>query len=267
MRKAWNKISRVYQDRYNIKTGKIHYGPLCPSENSLNLLGPLKGKKVLELGSGACQNSIVMALSGACVTSWDISREQLKHGAKIAKDSGATIKTVEGSFLDFAKMDIIENFDLVLSVFALQYCRDKKELDIVFKSVYNALTYGGSFVFSLDHPIRSHGSWQNNYFVFDNYFDKSQKKWKYDFPESEVSVSMSGSYLIIQDYFDALTKNGFYVKQLLEPEPVKSDFNSNFGVKSRYGIKSKDDPFEYNNLSRVPGTIIFQSFKLPRENS
>ena len=78
MANAWDKISSSYQRRYQIGTSKIHWGPLCASENELNLLGDVNKKKVIEVGSGAGQNSIVLAKQGAIITAFDLSKEQLK---------------------------------------------------------------------------------------------------------------------------------------------------------------------------------------------
>ncbi len=263
MRQAWDAVANSYQDRYDLKTKRIHYGPLCPSEDKLQLLGDLKDKILLELGSGAGQNAIVVAKSGAKVTAIDISAEQIRYGRKLAKSSNVEVNYKVGSFLDYCDMGYEDEFDIVLSVYALQYCYDVAEMEKVFKYIFKSLKSGGRFVFSLDHPIRAHGYWINinDVFAIDNYFDRDQKEWIYKFPETKTSTKMSGSFKTLGDYFTSLVKAGFEVKQLIEPEPILHDDNSNFGIKSSYGTDSPDDPFSFDHLSRIPGTIVFQAFK------
>lgn len=261
MRNAWNTLSKAYQDRYDIQIKCIHYGPLSPSEDQLQLLGGLDQKKVIELGAGSGQNAIVMAKAGAEAIAIDISSEQIKHGIGIAKKAGVSVQYKVGSFLDFCDMGYDNEADIVLSVYALQYCADVEEINKVFRAIYTSLKLGGRFVFSLDHPIRAHGYWSDDSFIINNYFDREQKQWLYKFPESNIAANMAGSFCTIGDYFRALVEAGFTVKKILEPEPIKKDDNSNFGVKSSYGTNSKMDPFNYEHLSRIPGTIIFQSFK------
>ncbi len=261
MRTAWNAVAGAYQDRYEIRTRRIHYGPLCPSEDKLQLLGDLGNRKLLELGSGAGQNSIVAAKSKAVVTAIDISTEQIRYGKKLARDEGVDVCYREGSFLDFCEMGYRNEIDIILSVYALQYCYDVKEMRKVFRAIYSALKPGGRFVFSLDHPIRAHGYWSDDMFIVDKYFDRDQKTWLYEFPESELSSNMAGSFRTVGDYFSALINAGFVVKQIIEPKPVQKDDNSKFGIKSSHGTNSPSDPFSYQHLSRIPGTIIFQAFR------
>lgn len=262
MKSVWDEVAEAYQRRYAIHTKRIHYGPLSPSEDTLQLLGVVNDStRVIELGSGAGQNAIVLAKQGAKVTAIDISKEQIKFGKGLADKEGVSVEYIVGSFLDFTGMGYEDEVDIVLSVYALQYCADQSEMDKVCAAVYKALKQGGRFVFSLDHPIRAHGSWQQDSFVVDNYFDREQKSWKYNFPEAGLSPQMVGSFKTLQDYFSALVGAGFGVAQILEPEPIREDDNSDFGINSSYGVKSVDDPFSYAHLSRIPGTLIFQAFK------
>lgn len=261
LRSAWDEISNGYQERYEIGTSRIHYGPLCPSEDELQLLGDLNGKDVLEIGAGAGQNSIVAAKLGALAVAVDISEVQISHGRKLAQQENVDVEFKVSSFMDFCEIGYDEDFDTALSVYALQYCHDIDEMHTVFNGINKALRPGGRFVMSLDHPLRAHGYWEEDKFITDNYFDRGTKTWKYKFPEKNIEPMMTGSFKTVSDYFSALIETGFEVRKLLEPEPIPHDPNSNFGVLSQYGTCSTNDPYNYGNLQRIPGTIIFQSFK------
>ncbi len=62
---AWDRHSAAYQEVARLSTRVAHYGPDIPTEAELRLLGDLRGKKVLELGCGGAQCSIVFAKQGA----------------------------------------------------------------------------------------------------------------------------------------------------------------------------------------------------------
>lgn len=262
MRSGWNEISDAYQDRYRIGTSQIHYGPLCPTEEQLCLLGDIAGKKVIELGSGAGQNSIYLAKKGAACTAVDISDRQLEHGRAMAEEEGVSVEFVRRDFSSLGDYFEDSSFDLALSVYALQYCYDLDELSEVSRSVTEILKPRANFVFSVDHPIRAHGQWNSNdQFQIDEYFDRSIKTWSYKFPETGVTPELSCNYKTISDYIGAVICAGLKIEAILEPEPVFVDENTRFGVASQYGTLSRKDPYSYDHLSRIPGTLIVKSSK------
>lgn len=264
MARAWNTISSSYQQRYKIGTSKLHWGPLCPPESELNLLGDVYGKKVIEIGSGAGQNSIVLAKKKAIITAFDISKEQLKQGRKLARQEGVQINFVRGDFQCLRNYFDLNSFEIAMSSYALQYCSTLDSMKDTFKQIYEILRPNSFFVFSLDHPVRTIGYWdeKNDCFVLDNYFDRSVKEWYYDFPEKGISAKMRGSFKTIGDIVSGVIDAGFCLERLIEPEPVKEDPNSLFGIKSKYGKKKKKDPYSFNHLSRIPGTLIIKAKKI-----
>jgi len=263
MAEAWDKISPSYQGRYQIGTSRVHWGPLCPSEEELRLLGDVEDKKVIEIGAGAGQNSIVLAKQGAIATAYDISKEQLKHGKRLAKEQKVKVNFVRGDFQRLRDHFNPGSFDIAMSAYALQYCQTLESMNDTFKQINEILIPNGTFVFSLDHPVRTIGYWEEgtDRFVLDRYFDRSQKEWDYTFPETGVSARMGGSFKTVSDIINGVLQAGFRLEKLLEPEPVKQDDNSQFGLNSRYGQKNKRDPYSFDHLSRIPGTLIIKARK------
>ncbi len=261
---AWNEISDAYQNRYDISVDSYYYGPLCPNEDELQLLGDIVGKSIIEVGAGAGQNSIYLAKRGALCTALDISQKQIEHGLKLAKDSGVEVEYIVADFEELDSLPELKNrhFDLAVSSYALQYALSGDSLKKVFADIAFLLKPGGQMVVSLDHPIRAHGWWNEaDQFVLDKYFDESQKIWDYEFPEANTKSTMIGSFKTLADYINAILSSGLELKKVLEPRPIQEDKHSNFGRKSRYGDNSKRDPFSFDHLSRVPGTIIFVASK------
>jgi ubiquinone/menaquinone biosynthesis C-methylase UbiE len=59
----------------------------------LEVLGPLRGKRVLELGSGAGEGAVYFALQGADVVATDISQGMLDVAQRLAAHHGVSIQT------------------------------------------------------------------------------------------------------------------------------------------------------------------------------
>lgn len=261
---AWDQISDAYQSRYNISVDSYYYGPLCPNEEELQLLGNVTNKSIIEVGAGAGQNSIYLAKNGAKCTALDISEKQINHGKRLAKENGVKVEYIVADFEELDTLLELQNrsFDIVVSSYALQYALSNRSLKKTFTDIASLLRPDGLMVVSLDHPIRAHGWWDSsNQFVLDKYFDTSPKVWDYVFPEANTKGTMIGSFKTLAEYTNAILMSGLNLKKILEPKPIKEDKYSNFGKKSKYGTNVKQDPFSFEHLSRVPGTIIFVANK------
>ena len=97
---GWNIISRFYQAKTTISLEDVHYGPISPGESELKLLGNVKGKKILEIGCGGGQNSIVLAKWGAKPVGLDLSEVQIKHAQKLAKKEHVSVAFHVGNMED-----------------------------------------------------------------------------------------------------------------------------------------------------------------------
>ena len=69
----------------------------CPEgvdEEQAQLLGPVKGRRILEVGSGAAQCSRWLAKQGADVYAFDISVEQLRIAKALDRKTDIAVRTV-----------------------------------------------------------------------------------------------------------------------------------------------------------------------------
>ena len=87
-------MSPMYQRDSVISTEDVHYGPLLPGERDLCLLGNVKDKRVLELASGAAQNSIALSKLGAKAVAIDVSPIQQEAARTHLEDEGITVDLV-----------------------------------------------------------------------------------------------------------------------------------------------------------------------------
>ncbi len=234
---AWDRHSEDYQARHKIPTRYIHYGPYCPTEDDLQLLGEVEGKDLVELGCGGGQNSVAFAKSGAHVIGVDVSERQLAHAKRIASKEGVDIEFLKADVQHLAVIPSGSQ-DIAFSAYALQYVRDLREC---FNEVYRILKSGGIFVFSLDHPF---------HWCFSQRMSKLRVVRSY-FNEKSMLGNLGRVYpRSVSHIFNELFDSGFIIANILEPQPVKGDTESDLWPEYRP-----------DHLSLMPATIIFKALK------
>jgi len=244
MRAAWNEISPYYQAENKIPTDFVHYGPHCPNEDQLQLIGDVKGKRVLEVGCGGGQCSIAFAKRGAIATGMDLSDEQVEFARGLAKAEGVEATFMQGAADDLSAIPDASQ-DVVFSAYALQYV---EHMDRCFGEVARVMKPGGLFVFSLDHPFWYCVAEGDMRIVF-SYFDTVY--W-YDWEQKQMPTrpKVTQFQRTVGDWFRFLRGAGLEVLDIIEPEPVEEGSGQDWG--------------EYYSPERqkmVPATIIWKARK------
>jgi len=246
---AWDKIASLYHRRYLIKTNTVHYGPLCPGEDVLKLLGNIDSLKAIDLGCGAGQNAVALAKSKAKVTAVDFSINQLKEADDLAKRENVTVEFLSYDLTSMPGLDN-ESFDIALSVCAMAFI---KNFEAAFSETYRILKPGGKFIVSVMHPMQYilDGEEEAMYFNSAYPFKPRLLKWTWDFQEKSVKFQ---HYLrSIADYHNCLTSIGFEVERILEPKPTLRTPHIGF---------SEEIMNEYPYIARhLPVTLIFSALK------
>lgn len=249
----------MYQKRYYISSREVHYGPLCPGENQLNLLGDIRGRRVLDLGCGGGQNAIALARMGAIVTAVDFSALQIEMARKLAQKHNATIKFLVA---DIGAMPELRDrtFDLALSACAIAFVRG---LDNVFAEAHRLLKTGGRLVLSDMNPLQ---------YILDETSDGVEfnrpypiqpvlSKWKWDFQANDAKgkireVDFQHYIRSIPQYANALIDSGFTVNRIFEPKSTMRTPHMGFSREIRQ---------EYNYIAKhIPITFIITCTKQKR---
>ena len=117
--KWWEKDSATYQKLADLDVS-VHYGPFAPDEDKLKLLGKVKGKKILEIGSGLGTMAVNYALCEAevtCVELSDKSLELCKKNFEVRKLKGHFYSGNAEELLSFlpkgVKYDMIFSFGVI----------------------------------------------------------------------------------------------------------------------------------------------------------
>ncbi len=110
------------------------------------LMPDLNGKKVLMLGCGTGEESVMLNEYGASnLIGIDLSEESIR----IAKESYPDCEFVVGDMHKLPFDD--ESFDFVYSSLAIHYSATP---DVVYKEIYRVLKKDGMLLFSVGHPMR-----------------------------------------------------------------------------------------------------------------
>ena len=241
IKKWWENNSNAFQKDAKVPIG-ITYGPRMPTESKLKLIGPVKGKNVLEIGCGGAQCGIGFAKKGAKVIGIDISEEQLKYAKKLIDKNKVKIKLLQG---DMANLKQIKSNsqDIVFSSWALFYVKNLKKC---FKEVYRVLKKNGIFVFSTHHPF-----WwmvdEKSMKIKRCYFDRGEHKERL---RKGVFVAYEHA---IEDIINALTNANFIIERFAEPDSRKRDKYTSTEV--------TPDPYKRKAMKKIPRTLIIKSRK------
>jgi SAM-dependent methyltransferase len=154
-RADWDAYADEYQSTHGDFLGDVGFvwGPEGHQEADLQVLGDpagLAGRQALELGSGAGQCARWLRSRGAVAFGLDLSERQLEHSRRLDEQTGIAVPSVCGTATALPFAD--GSFDLVFSSFgALQFVA---EAAVMVGEVARVLRPGGTFAFSVTHPIR-----------------------------------------------------------------------------------------------------------------
>lgn len=110
----------------------------------LSQMGPLAGKKLLDIGAGLGESSVYFALQGARVTTVDISPQMVELALKLGRKYGVAL---EGRVLGAEHLNLPgESYDLIYVANTIHHVHDRAAL---FAQMQRALKPGGRF-FSYD---------------------------------------------------------------------------------------------------------------------
>ena len=243
-RQSWNTISRAYQEQYQISTDSLVYGPRCPDEAELQLLGDVEGLRVIVVGCGGGQDCIVLAKQGARVIGIDLSDKQIEYGRRLAEREGAQVTLLQGNAEELIGIED-ESQDLAVSLNALSYV---ERIDRAFTETFRVLRSGSPFVFSVHHPFFASLEGGPPYGVVNSYWQNEQD-WQWDFPEKSVSARLRSWHRPVSEWFSLLTDAGFRVERLLEPPPIDK------------GPTAWDKGYNLEKMRLIPATLIVKAVK------
>lgn len=208
----FEKYSQMKRSREGLE-GAGEWATLKP------LLPDFKGKRVLDLGCGYGWHCIYAMEQGAVsVTGVDISGKMLEVARK--KTLFPQVKYIQLPIedIDFPS----QSFDIVISSLAFHYIRSFED---VVQKVNSSLTSGGTFVFSVEHPVFTAYGTQDWYydqdgnilhFPVDRYFYEGERRTGF------LGEEVTKYHKTLTTYLNSLLTNGFELLNIVEPQPPVS---------------------------------------------
>ncbi|PZS32458.1 MAG: SAM-dependent methyltransferase [Pseudonocardiales bacterium] len=151
-RRWWDAEADAYHAEHGAFLGAADF-VWCPEglrEGAAGLLGPVAGRRVLEVGCGSAPCARWLTSVGAHPVAVDLSAGMLGHAAAAAARTGIAVPLVQtdATALPFAA----GSFDLACSAFgAVPFVSDSAQ---VMREVARVLRPGGRWVFAVTHPMR-----------------------------------------------------------------------------------------------------------------
>jgi len=219
-RRAYNKLAGMYHE-LRVSKKKFH-NEYLEMPTTLQLLGNVKDKEVLDLGCGTGVYTKILAKKGAKVKGIDISEKEIE----IAKRINPKIEFKVGNAEKLPYKN--EEFDIVLAALVLEHFKNWNK---VLKEINRVLRKNGLFVFSAGNPvsncIRKKGSKIKiirSYFkeggIKSNWWDNISMIWYHKTFGTIVKLLVKNKFELI-DYEDA-----FPLKSAKELFPKEYDFTS-----------------------------------------
>ncbi|WP_150274888.1 class I SAM-dependent methyltransferase [Paenibacillus tepidiphilus] len=193
----------------------------------LELIGDVQGKKILDLGCGDAKFAKDL---------FDLGCEEysgIEGSANMVQAAAAAVKGYNASVIHTTMeswQPLHNSFDLVISRLAVHYIEDLASL---LQKIHQALKPGGSFIFSLEHPVitstlQTSGTRTN--WIVDNYFIEGYREQQW------LGGSVQKYHRSIEQYYIALQQAGFRIDYLRESNPQRKNFSTDETYERRLRI-------------------------------
>ncbi|MDG4657530.1 class I SAM-dependent methyltransferase [Ectobacillus antri] len=198
-----------------LRQSPLNYNNFVEQPALRRMLPDLKGKHVLDLGCGMGEFARFCIEQGAAeVTGIDLSENMI---AEARRHPSERITYVQGSIEDTP----LGQYDLVVSSLALHYVKDYEG---AVQKVAKALRPGGTFLFSVEHPIvtaSKQGDWVKDekgnklYYPIDHYHEEGQRiiSWYVD--------GVIIYHRTLTTLLNGLMRAGFTLQEIEEPIPTE----------------------------------------------
>lgn len=218
-RRWWDSEAEDYHHEHgsflgsDSPTGEFLWCPEGMHEGDWALLGDTRDKDVLEIGCGSAPCSRWLSHQGARVVGLDLSRNMLDVGVAAMDKAGHRVPLIQAdaTAIPFAEA----SFDIAFSAFgAFPFIADSA---LAMREAHRILRPGGSFVFSINHPMR---------WIFRDdpgprgleavlpYFDRSP----YTETDDDGNLTYVEHHRTLGDRIRELLAAGFVLDDLIEPE-------------------------------------------------
>jgi SAM-dependent methyltransferase len=241
---GWDRMADEYQAEHGAFLGAADFvwGPEGLREADAGLLGPVAGRRWLEVGGGAAQCARWIHAQGALVVALDVSARQLQHGRRLSEETGIGVPLLQA---DACRLPMADgSIDGAFSAYgALPFIADIRP---ALAELCRVLRPGSPWVFSVSHPVRwafPDDPGPSGLTATGSYFDRRAYLEVVD-----GEVVYAEHHRTVGDWVAACVAAGFEIRSLLEPQ-WPADLDRTWGGWSRL------------RGERLPGTLILRTVR------
>ena len=213
--------------------GKNERGPFNAGYErpaTFELLGDVRGRRVLEAGCGAGPLTQLMIEAGAEVTAFDVSPGMVALATERLEGRARLLVADVSAPLDFASD---ESVDLVVGSLVMHYV---ERWEPVLQEFRRVLRPGGAVVLSTHHPTMDWELTPEDYFACRQVTDR----WTMDDKTFDVTFWRRP----LTQMTEAIARSGFLIERLVEPQPLPQ--------------LAQSHPDSYRKLTTAPRFIFFR---------
>jgi len=210
----------------DVRAGADVYRQFLNNPAFFEMLGPVKGLKVLDAGCGEGYNTRKLAELGATVVGIDVSKEMIKAARQTEDEHPLGIRYEVTSFSDLSIFED-ESFERVVSFMALM---DGPDYPAAIWELSRVLKRNGILQFSITHPcFNTVGyGWGTDecgnvtYLKVDGYFEKRPylERWRFSRGREDTPPFVIPRFpRTLSDYLNPLWENGLAITWIGEPYP------------------------------------------------
>jgi SAM-dependent methyltransferase len=193
-----------------------------------SLIPELRNKSVLDLGCGfGWHCRFAREQQASSVVGVDISAKMLQKAREQTDDPAISYIQMPIEDIEFSH----SQFDIVISSLAFHYI---ESFEVICKKVHGCLKPGGSFIFSVEHPIFTSRN-EQDWYVDDQ---GNRLHWPVDHYQSEgvrettfLTDNVIKYHRTISTYINDLIGTGFALKAIKEPMPSDEMLKNDSGMK------------------------------------
>ena len=242
IKKEWDDAAESWLDF--VRRGNDYYRDELNNPATFQLIGDVRGRRVLDLACGEEYNTRILTRKGAKVIGVDFSEKMIKLAKQeeVKEKLAIDYQVVDATDL---KKFLSSYFDLVTCFMSLQDITDYKR---AISEVARVLRDRGRFVFSIPHPCFEAIVVKGKRVSAERrYFGEIEYPIQWEMERLTKPFKTTSFHRTLTEYSGALRRSELFVSRIVEPKPTQE------------GLLKHPS---FREVLMIPQSIIMESTKI-----